>query len=196
MDELPANHHALAVARHHCRRYARLRHLDRRRGDHRAREIGRPGDAPDLYAGAAPADCDPRGQRDFHGVFAFVDRHRDAILFSEPQAMMLRKFQHGGTKMKWTLSGCVMGLALFAGAGVAFADGELNIYNWGNYTSPELIKKFEDTYKVKVTVTDYDSNDTALAKIKAGGHGFDIVVPSASYVPIWIQEGLLLESRP
>ena len=70
------------------------------------------------------------------------------------------------------------------------ADGELNIYNWGNYTSPELIKKFEETYKVKVTVTDYDSNDTALAKVQAGGHGFDIVVPSASFVPIWIKEGL------
>ena len=33
---------------------------------------------------------------------------------------------------------------------------KLAIYNWGNYTSPELIKKFEETYKVKVTVTDYD----------------------------------------
>ena len=40
------------------------------------------------------------------------------------------------------------------------------------------------------------SNDTALAKVKAGGHGFDIVVPSASFVPIWIEEGLLLETRP
>lgn len=79
---------------------------------------------------------------------------------------------------------------------VAQAEGELNIYNWGNYTSPEMIKKFEDTYNVKVTITDYDSNDTALAKVRAGGHGFDIVVPSANYVPIWVNEGLLLEARP
>ena len=70
------------------------------------------------------------------------------------------------------------------------------IYNWGNYTSPELIKKFEETYKVKVTITDYDLNDTALAKVRAGGHGFDIVVPSANFVPIWVNEGLLLEARP
>ncbi|MDX1718478.1 MAG: extracellular solute-binding protein, partial [Anderseniella sp.] len=76
------------------------------------------------------------------------------------------------------------------------AAGELNIFNWGNYTNPELIKKFEEKYDVKVTVTDYDSNDTALAKVKAGGHGYDIVVPSASYVPIWINEGLLIETRP
>jgi spermidine/putrescine-binding protein len=80
--------------------------------------------------------------------------------------------------------------------GQAMAAGELNIFNWGNYTNPELIKKFEEKYDAKVTVTDYDSNDTALAKVKAGGHGYDIVVPSASYVPIWIKEGLLIETRP
>ena len=77
----------------------------------------------------------------------------------------------------------------------AFAK-ELNIYNWGNYTNPELIEKFEAETGIKVTITDYDSNDTALAKVKAGGHGFDIVVPSHSYVPIWVGEGLLMETRP
>jgi spermidine/putrescine transport system substrate-binding protein len=86
--------------------------------------------------------------------------------------------------------------ALLAFAGMAHADGELNIYNWGDYTSPEMIKKFEEAHNVKVTITDYDSNDTALAKVRAGGHGFDIVVPSANYVPIWVKEGLLLEARP
>ncbi|MCK0198618.1 extracellular solute-binding protein [Ancylobacter sp. 6x-1] len=87
-------------------------------------------------------------------------------------------------------------LAILGSVGTAAAEGALNIYNWGDYTSPEMIKKFEQKYDVKVTVTDYDSNDTALAKIRAGGHGFDIVVPSANYIPIWIKEGLLLESRP
>ncbi|MBJ6373223.1 extracellular solute-binding protein [Sedimentitalea arenosa] len=84
-------------------------------------------------------------------------------------------------------------LALCAGG--AFAQ-ELNIYNWGNYTNPKLIEKFEAETGIKVTITDFDSNDTALAKVKAGGHGFDIVVPTHTYVPIWISEGLLLESRP
>ena len=86
--------------------------------------------------------------------------------------------------------------ALTMVASAALAEGELNIYNWGNYTSPEMIKKFEKTYDVKVTITDYDSNDTALAKVKAGGHGFDIVVPSGTYVPIFVKEGLLMKSEP
>ncbi|MBK0328037.1 extracellular solute-binding protein [Rhodobacteraceae bacterium F11138] len=86
--------------------------------------------------------------------------------------------------------------ALSLMAGTALAEGELNIYNWGNYTSPEMIEKFEEETGIDVTVTDYDSNDTAMAKVMAGGHGFDIVVPSGSYVPIFIEEGLLMESKP
>ena len=98
--------------------------------------------------------------------------------------------------MSWKMTAAGAAMAVLGLAGSAAAEGNLNIYNWGDYTSPGLIKKFEDKYKVKVTVTDYDSNDTALAKVRAGGHGFDIVVPSANYVPIWVKEGLLLEARP
>lgn len=95
--------------------------------------------------------------------------------------------------MKKTI-GASLAAGLIAATG-AQAEGELNIYNWGNYTNPELIEKFSEAYDVKVTITDYDLNDTALAKVQAGGHGFDIVVPTHSYVPIWINEGLLLNTH-
>lgn len=81
-------------------------------------------------------------------------------------------------------------------ASAANAEGELNFFNWGNYTNPKLLEKFEAETGIKVNLTGYDDNDSALAKIEAGGHGFDMVVPSSSYVPIWIEKGLLLESRP
>jgi spermidine/putrescine transport system substrate-binding protein len=83
--------------------------------------------------------------------------------------------------------------ALAAFAGTAQAEGVLNLYNWGNYTSPELLQKFEAETGIRVTVTDYDSNDTALAKVEAGGSGFDLVVPSANYVQIWVEKGLVQE---
>ncbi|WP_407704254.1 extracellular solute-binding protein [Thermohalobaculum xanthum] len=98
--------------------------------------------------------------------------------------------------MKARLMFTATALAALVAAGPATAAGKLNIFNWGNYTNPELIEKFSKEHDVEVTITDYDSNSTALAKVKAGGHGFDIVVPSHSYVPIFISEGLLLESRP
>ncbi|NYS25074.1 extracellular solute-binding protein [Rhodobacteraceae bacterium 2376] len=81
--------------------------------------------------------------------------------------------------------------ALVAGASMAAADEVVNFYNWGNVTPPELIEKFEAETGIRVTVTDYDSNDTALARIRQGGHGFDLVVPSNNYVETWIQEGLV-----
>jgi spermidine/putrescine transport system substrate-binding protein len=79
---------------------------------------------------------------------------------------------------------------LLATTGLASAEGELNLYNWGNYTNPALLEKFKAETGITVTVTDYDSNDTALAKVEAGGHGFDLVVPSANFVPIWVEKGL------
>ena len=80
-----------------------------------------------------------------------------------------------------------------AGSTLAQAEGELQLFNWGDYTSPELIEKFEAETGIDVTITDYDSNDTALAKIEAGGHGFDLVVPSANYVQIYVEKGLAQE---
>ena len=82
---------------------------------------------------------------------------------------------------------------LMASAVLAHAEGELQLFNWGDYTNPELLAKFEKETGIKVTVTDYDSNDPALAKIEAGGAGFDLVVPSANYVPIYVEKGLVQE---
>ncbi|OHC54537.1 MAG: putrescine/spermidine ABC transporter substrate-binding protein [Rhodobacterales bacterium RIFCSPHIGHO2_02_FULL_62_130] len=81
---------------------------------------------------------------------------------------------------------------LMATSSLASAEGTLQLFNWGNYTSPELLAKFEAETGIKVTVTDYDSNDAALAKVEAGGSGFDLVVPSANYIPIWVEKGLIV----
>ena len=76
------------------------------------------------------------------------------------------------------------------------AAGDLHIYNWGNYTNPKLIEKFEKAYDVKVTLDDYDSNETLLSKVRAGNSGYDIVVPSDYTVKIMIDDGLLEQTEP
>ncbi len=78
----------------------------------------------------------------------------------------------------------------------ALAEGDLHIYTWGNYTHPDLVKKFEETYDVKVTIDEYDSNETMLAKVRPGNPGYDIVVPADYTVRIMIDEGLLAETKP
>ena len=71
--------------------------------------------------------------------------------------------------MKRVLKTCVAAAALTWGMGQALAAGELHIYNWGNYTNPELIENFEKAHDIKVTLDGYDSNETMLAKVKPGG---------------------------
>jgi spermidine/putrescine transport system substrate-binding protein len=82
------------------------------------------------------------------------------------------------------------------GVSPAWATGELHIFNWGDYTNPDLIKKFEDKYGVKVTLDGYDSNEDMLAKVQAGNSGYDIVVPSDYMVKIMIEKGLLEKTEP
>ena len=86
--------------------------------------------------------------------------------------------------------------ALLLSATSAMADGELHIYNWADYTNPKLIEKFQNETGIKVTLDGYDSNETMLSNVRAGGTGYDIVVPSDYAVKIMIEEGLLAETRP
>lgn len=87
------------------------------------------------------------------------------------------------------------GAVLLMGAGSATAEGELKFYNWGNYTSPELIEKFTKETGIEVTVDGYDSNEMMLAKVQAGGHGYDLSVPSDYMVKIMIDEGLIQKAN-
>ena len=98
--------------------------------------------------------------------------------------------------MKKLLGAAVSAAAMLFAASSAMAAGELHIYNWGDYTNPELIKKFEKQYDVKVTLDDYDSNETMLSKVRAGNTGYDIVVPSDYTVKIMVDEGLLEQTEP
>jgi spermidine/putrescine transport system substrate-binding protein len=82
---------------------------------------------------------------------------------------------------------------LMASTGPRLGRGRAAAVQLGQLHQPELLEKFKAETGITVTVTDYDSNDTALAKIEAGGHGFDLVVPSANYVPVFIEKGLVVE---
>ncbi len=85
-------------------------------------------------------------------------------------------------------------LSLLATA--AAAEGELHIYNWGNYTNPDLIEKFSKEYDVDVTLDSYDSNETMLAKVQSGNTGYDIVVPGDYMIAVMIEQGLLAKVEP
>lgn len=69
-------------------------------------------------------------------------------------------------------------------------DKVLNIYNWSDYIAEDTIKKFEEKTGIKVTYDVFDSNEVLEAKLLAGNSGYDLVVPSASFMARQIQAGV------
>jgi spermidine/putrescine transport system substrate-binding protein len=69
----------------------------------------------------------------------------------------------------------------------------VNLAIWGNYITPDLIKKFEADTGIKVNISNYNSNEELLAKVQAGASGIDVAVPSDYMVRILSKLGLLHE---
>lgn len=80
--------------------------------------------------------------------------------------------------------------ALIATTGLGHA-AELNIYNWGEYINPAVLKKFEEETQIKVNLSTYSSNEEMLAKIQGGATGYDVVFPSVHMQDIMSKLDLL-----
>ncbi|HEY9644234.1 MAG TPA: extracellular solute-binding protein, partial [Coleofasciculaceae cyanobacterium] len=74
---------------------------------------------------------------------------------------------------------------------------QLNIYTWAEYTSPDLVKRFTDQTGIQVITDLYDSNETMLAKLQAGGgKQYSIIYPSDYMVRQMIDFNLLTKLDP
>jgi spermidine/putrescine transport system substrate-binding protein len=68
---------------------------------------------------------------------------------------------------------------------------ELNLYNWGDYVAKSTIPDFEKQTGIQVTQDFYGSNEELLAKLQAGGTGYDVIVPSDYMISIMIKSEIL-----
>ena len=73
------------------------------------------------------------------------------------------------------------------------AERSVNFYNWSDYIGEETIANFTTESGIKVTYDVFDSNETLEAKLVAGGSGYDVVVPSLSFLGRQIQAGVFKE---
>lgn len=94
-------------------------------------------------------------------------------------------------RLKGVGLGVIAAVAVLAAAAPAMAEGQLNIYNWGEYINPDVLKKFEADTGIKVNLDIYASNEEMLAKIQAGGTQYDIVFPSVHMQDIMAKLDLL-----
>jgi spermidine/putrescine transport system substrate-binding protein len=73
-------------------------------------------------------------------------------------------------------------------------DNTLYVYSWSTYVDEDLLKSFEQDTGIKVIADIYDSNETMLARMQAGGgNQYSIIYPSDYMVEIMIEEELLTE---
>jgi len=91
------------------------------------------------------------------------------------------------------LAGCGGGGNAGSGDGPAADDsGRLNVYNWSDYIAEGTVPGFERQTRIKVSYDVFDSNELLEAKLLAGGSGYDVVVPSLSFLGRQIQAGVFL----
>ena len=67
---------------------------------------------------------------------------------------------------------------------------KLNVYNWSDYIDESVITDFEKETGIDVTYDVFDSNEVLETKLLAGSTGYDIVVPSASFLERQIKAGI------
>ncbi len=84
-------------------------------------------------------------------------------------------------------------LALTSCGGKEYPNGEVNVYNWGEYIDEELITQFEDETGIKVNYDTFDSNESMYVKLKSGGVNYDITIPSDYMIEKMKNEDMLEE---
>ena len=67
----------------------------------------------------------------------------------------------------------------------------VNIYNWSDYIDPKVLDEFTKETGIKVVYDTFDSNDVLETKMLAGKSGYDVIVPSHTYLKRMIQAGVL-----
>lgn len=88
--------------------------------------------------------------------------------------------------------------ACFAGCGNSY-DGEVNVYNWGEYISLgeggllNVIDEFEKETNIKVNYTTYETNEELYNMLKNSNVSYDVIIPSEYMISKLIDEDMLLE---
>ncbi len=74
----------------------------------------------------------------------------------------------------------------------ALADKELNLFAWSEYVPQAVLDRFAEQYGVQVNYDTYASNEELLAKLRAGGSRYDVIVPSDYLVTLLREQDMLL----
>ncbi|MEO1746741.1 MAG: polyamine ABC transporter substrate-binding protein [Pseudomonadota bacterium] len=82
-------------------------------------------------------------------------------------------------------------LAAVTLASVASAqDRVVNVYNWSDYIDEDILTEFTEETGIKIVYDVFDSNEILETKLLAGNTGYDIVVPTGTFLANQITAGV------
>lgn len=70
------------------------------------------------------------------------------------------------------------------------AERVVRVYNWSDYIDPSILDDFTKETGIKVVYDVFDSNEVLETKLLAGNTGYDIVVPTGSFLSRQIKAGV------
>lgn len=76
-------------------------------------------------------------------------------------------------------------------------EGEINVYNWGEYISNgdddtlDVIEEFEKRYNIKVNYTNFETNEELYNILSNSNSSYDVIIPSDYMVSKLREEGML-----
>lgn len=73
------------------------------------------------------------------------------------------------------------------------SNGEVIVYNWGEYIDPEVISQFEEETGIKVIYDEFETNEIMYPKVEAGASQYDVICPSDYMISKMIENDLLQE---
>lgn len=94
-----------------------------------------------------------------------------------------------------TITKLTMTAVLALSAATAYAD-EVRVYNWSDYIDEDLLAKFEEETGIDLIYDVFDSNEVLETKMLAGGSGYDVVVPSGTFLSRQITAGAFQKLDP
>lgn len=75
----------------------------------------------------------------------------------------------------------------------AGVNGEVYVFNWGEYIDPDTLDMFEEETGIKVIYDEYDTNEAMYPKVEAGATAYDVVCPSDYMIQKMLDNDLLQE---
>lgn len=84
-------------------------------------------------------------------------------------------------------------LALLTATAAPAQEKVVKVYNWSDYIDPQILEDFTKETGIKVVYDVYDSNDVLETKLLAGSTGYDLVVPTGTFLARQIQAGVFQE---